>query len=76
MSNYFNNMDFTETTGSLDFQIKKDEETFYYVNFSKLTNVNDLVLVLSSMGFGLSDRNPNFDSIKQFLDLDKPVRLK
>jgi hypothetical protein len=69
-------MDFTETTGSLDFQIKKDEETFYYVNFSKLTNVNDLVLVLSSMGFGLSDRNPNFDSIKQFLDLDKPVRLK
>jgi hypothetical protein len=69
-------MDLQPTTGSLDFQIKKDEETFYYVNFSKLTNVNDLVLVLSSMGFGLSDRNPNFDSIKQFLDLDKPVRLK
>lgn len=69
-------MDLQPATGSLDFQIKKDEETFYYVNFTKLQNVNDLILVLASMGFGLSDRNPNFESIKQFLDLDKPVRLK
>lgn len=69
-------MDLQPATGSLDFQIKKDEETFYYVNFTKLQNVNDLILVLASMGFGLSDRNPNFEQIKQFLDLDKPVRLK
>lgn len=71
-------MELQAETGSLDFQIKKDEnvETFYYVNFSKLTNVNDLILVLSSMGFGISDKNPGYENIKQFLDLDKPVRLK
>ena len=67
---------FESATGSLDFQIKKDEEIFYYINFSKMQNVNDLVKVLSSMGFGLSDKNPNFEDIKQFLDLDKPVKLR
>ena len=71
-------MELQSATGSMDFQIKKDEnvETFYYVNFSKLTNVNDLMLVLASMGFGISDKNPGYENIKQFLDLDKPVRLK
>lgn len=71
-------MEFVETTGSLDptKETKLNQETFYYINFSKLSNVNDLVLVLSSMGFGISDRNPNFDAIKDFLDLDKPVRLQ
>ena len=77
-------MNFETHTGSLDIEesLKKinidghNQETFYYINFAKLSNVNDLVLVLASMGFGISDKNPNFDSIKDFLDLDKPVRLK
>lgn len=70
---------FEAVSGSLDLpSIKKldDQEIFYYINFSKLKNVNDLVLVLASMGFGVSDKNPNFEEIKDFLDLDKPVRLK
>lgn len=70
---------FEEVTGSLELpNLKKldDQEIFYYINFSKLKNVNDLVLVLASMGFGVSDKNPNFEEIKDFLDLDKPVRLK
>jgi len=53
-----------------------NEETFYYINFSKLENVNDLIRIFASMGFGISNKNPNFEDIKQFLDLDKPVRLK
>jgi hypothetical protein len=69
-------MELQSATGSMDFQIKKDAETFYYVNFSKLTNVNDLMLVLASMGFGISDKNPGFEKIQQFLDLDRPVKLK
>jgi hypothetical protein len=71
-------MEFVEATGSLDptKETKVNQETFYYINFSKLNNVNDLVLVLSSMGFGISDRNPGFEQIKQFLDLDKPVRMQ
>ena len=73
---YFKIMEFQELTGSLDTTKQETAETFYYVNFSKLTNVNDLILVLSSMGFGISDKNPGYENIKQFLDLDKPVRLK
>ena len=73
-------MSLQETTGSLNLEesINKttQEEIFYYINFSKLSNVNDLVLVLSSMGFGISNKNPGFESIKQFLDLDKPVRMQ
>ena len=72
-------MEFETTTGSLDptkETIVGNQETFYYINFSKLQNVNDLVLVLESMGFGLSDKNPGFEQVKQFLDLDKPVRLQ
>jgi hypothetical protein len=67
---------FEQVSGSIDFQAKKEEEIFYYINFSKMQNVNDLVKVLASMGFGVSDKNPNFEEIKEFLDLDKPVRLK
>ena len=72
-------MNFETTTGSIDptkETTNTNQETFYYINFSKLSNVNDLVLVLASMGFGLSDKNPGFEQVKQFLDLDKPVRLQ
>ena len=72
-------MNFETTTGSIDptkETTNTNQETFYYINFSKLQNVNDLVLVLASMGFGLSDKNPGFEQVKQFLDLDKPVRLQ
>jgi hypothetical protein len=69
-------MSLEATSGSLDFQIKKDEEIFYYINFSKLGNVNDLVKILASLGFGISDKNPYFEDVKEFLDLDKPVTLK
>ena len=73
-------MNFETTTGSLDPQKKtfttlnKDEEVFYFIDFSKLKNVEDLVTVLASMGFGLSNKHFQFENIKQFLDLDRPVR--
>jgi hypothetical protein len=67
---------FEPSSGSLDFQLNKDEEIFYFIDFSKLGNVNDLVKVLASMGFGISDKNPHYEEIKQFLDLDRPVKLK
>jgi hypothetical protein len=73
-------MNLQETTGSLDPQketfttLNKDEEVFYFIDFSKLKNVEDLVTVLASMGFGLSNKHFQFENIKQFLDLDRPVR--
>jgi hypothetical protein len=73
-------MNFQEATGSLNLEesINKttQEEIFYFIDFSKLKNVEDLVTVLASMGFGLSNKHFQFENIKQFLDLDRPVRAQ
>ena len=53
-----------------------NEETFYFIDFSKLQNVNDLVKILASLGFGISNKNPYYNEIKQFLDHDRPVKMK
>lgn len=71
-------MNFETTSGSLDPNKKttETEEIFYFIDFSKLKNVEDLVTVLASMGFGLSNKHFNFDKVKEFLDLDRPVRAQ
>jgi len=75
-------MNFETTTGSLDPQketfttLNKDEEIFYFVAFDKMKSVDDLILVMASMGFGLSNKHFNFEKIKHLLDLDRPVRAQ
>jgi len=41
-----------------------------------MKSVEDLILVLSAMGFGLSNKHFNFEKIKHLLDLDRPVRAQ
>lgn len=53
-----------------------DEEIFYFIDFTKLTNVNDLIVVLQALGLGLSNKHPHFNLLQSFLDLNKPVKLK
>jgi len=67
-------MEFKVEKGGLDGTPK--EEIFYFIDFSKLSNVNDLMKVLASMGFGISNKNPYFAEIKEFLDMDRPVKMK
>jgi|LakMenEpi03Aug12_release.lakeMendotaPanAssembly.Ray.scaffolds.fasta_scaffold578612_4 hypothetical protein len=71
-------MNFQEATGSLNLEesINKttNEELFYFIDFSKLRSVEDLITVMAAMGFGLSNKHFQFEQIKQFLDLDRPVR--
>ena len=50
-----------------------DPNAAYLIDFSKLTSVNDLVLVLSCMGFTFVGTHPYIDQIKQFLNLDNPI---
>lgn len=73
-------MEFVETTGSLDptkeTKLNTEEEVFYFVAFDKMKNVEDLILVMASMGFGLSNKHFNFEKIKHLLDLDRPVRTQ
>lgn len=50
-----------------------DENAVYLIDFTKITSVNDLVLILASVGFSFSPRHPHFNNIKQFLALDNPI---
>jgi len=73
-------MEFQQATGSLNLEesINKttQEEIFYFIDFSKLRSVEDLITVMAAMGFGLSNKHFQFENIKQFLDLDRPVRAQ
>ena len=62
---------------TLDFGVKPtqqvDENAVYLIDFTKITSVNDLVLILASVGFSFSPRHPHFNNIKPFLALDNPI---
>jgi hypothetical protein len=72
-----------ETTGSLneiggikiDPSIESsDEGAYYFVDYSKLASVNDLMIILSAVGFNFHTTHPHFDAVKPFLDLEHPVK--
>ena len=73
----------TETTGSINeiggFKINpsiepKIEDAYYYVDYNKLTSVNDLMVILSAVGFNFHTSHPHFNAVKDFLDLSNPVK--
>jgi hypothetical protein len=67
-------MEFIPVTGSLH-ESQPKENLYYFVNFSKMNSVNDLIVVLQALGFGISSNHPLFNQVKPFLDLDKGVQL-
>ncbi len=50
-----------------------DMDSLYIVDFSRCTTVNDLMIILSSIGFTFSPYHPAFETLKPFLDLSKPI---
>jgi hypothetical protein len=50
-----------------------DKDSLYMVDFSRCTNVNDLMIILSSIGFTFSPYHPAFETLRPFLDLSKPI---
>lgn len=50
-----------------------DANAAYLVDFSKLTSVNDLVTILSCMGFTFAGGHPYIDKVMPFLNLDNPI---
>ena len=72
-----NNINFEPTTGSLNGQEEPqyDKNTFFFVDWSKMQKVEDMVLVLSAMGFGIAADDPYFKTLKPFLNLDNPIDM-
>jgi hypothetical protein len=51
-----------------------DREALYFVDWAKMTGVEDLVLIFASMGLSFSGRHPHFETIKHLLDLSNPIQ--
>jgi hypothetical protein len=54
-------------------QPEVDMNSLYLIDFSKCESVNDLMTILSVVGFQFSPSHPGFQYIKKFLALDKPI---
>ena len=52
---------------------KIDMDSLYLIDFSKFTSVNDLMIILSSIGFTFSPHHPGFETLKPFLNLETPI---
>lgn len=51
------------------------DDAYYAIDFSKLTSVNDLMIILACMGFTFHTSHPKFDTVKPFLATDSPIRI-
>ncbi len=48
-------------------------EALYFIDFSKLQRLEDLILILASIGFSFSPSHPHFELIKPFMNLENPI---
>jgi hypothetical protein len=53
-----------------------DHKMGYMVDFTKLTNVNDLVIILSAMGISFPGNHPLIQHLSPFLNLESPFPLE
>jgi hypothetical protein len=51
-----------------------DENAVYMVDWSKMTSVNDMILILASMAIGFPGNHPNIEQLKPFLNLQNPIK--
>jgi hypothetical protein len=69
-----------ELKGSLDGISKPkqalDPKMGYMADFSKLTSVNDLIIILSAMGVSFPGNHPLIEHLIPFLNLDNPFPLE
>jgi hypothetical protein len=68
-------MEQKETTISLAIdESKVDKEALYFIDWQKVKNVNDLLLIIASLGMSFSPTHPAWEQIKFLADLDRPIK--
>lgn len=50
-----------------------DDTALYYIDFSKLQRIEDLILILAAIGFTFSPKHPHFELLKPFVNLGQPI---
>ena len=68
-------MEQTTTTlkSTLDGTPVVDNNALYFIDFSKLNRIEDLILILAAVGFTFSPNHPHWNLLKQFMNLGQPV---
>lgn len=62
-----------DINGNIVSQKEINPNAYYFVDWGKLSSVQDLVTVLASMGPNFHPSHPMFEQIKPLLDLDNPI---
>ena len=50
-----------------------DQNALYYIDWSKLENVQDLVTILACIGFSFNPSHPYWNLLEKYVDLDNPI---
>jgi hypothetical protein len=53
---------------------KVDKDALYFIDWQKVKDVNDLLLIIASLGMSFSPSHPAWDQIKYLADLDRPIK--
>jgi len=50
-----------------------DQKALYYIDWSKLEKVEDLITILACIGFSFSPTHPHFNLLEKFVDVNNPI---
>lgn len=53
---------------------KVDNEALYFIDWQKVKSVNDLLLIIASLGMSFSPKHPAWEQIKYLADLERPIK--
>jgi hypothetical protein len=71
MSTQFNPQPIKANLDGSNPNINKD--ALYFIDFSKLNRMEDLILILASIGFSFSPSHPHWNILEQFVNLENPI---
>lgn len=52
---------------------KVDEKALYYIDWSTLEKVEDLITLLACIGFSFSPTHPHWNLLERFVDINNPI---
>lgn len=63
----------TTIKATLDGTPNINKDALYFIDFSKLNRMEDLILILASIGFSFSPSHPHWNILQQFVNLENPI---
>lgn len=64
-----------KTKFTLDYpRLNKKEKEYYIIDFAKVKTIEELVLIIASMGVVISTDNPLFAQLEHLVDKEHPIK--